>query len=111
MMQPQLDDRVNRYSRLLAIPPLRDLLTYQYLILAGPVHLQQQPAVTDAPGPVKTKRSDRPLNTSLCLGDNWRRIRGREFLGADGSPYGGGPRRAASTPGVETKVTYLVRGQ
>ena len=30
--------RVNRYSRLLAIPPLRDLLTYQYLIVASPRH-------------------------------------------------------------------------
>ncbi len=30
--------RVNRYSRLLAIPPLRDLLTYQYLIVASPTH-------------------------------------------------------------------------
>ena len=28
--------RVNRYSRLLAIPPVRDLLTYQYLIVASP---------------------------------------------------------------------------
>ena len=59
--------------------------------------------ITTLASPVNTKRSDRPLNTSLCLGNNWRRIRGREFLGADGSPYGGGPRRAASTPGVETR--------
>jgi len=36
--------------------------------------------VTDAPGPVKTKRSDRPLNTSLCLGDNWRCIQGCDSL-------------------------------
>jgi 2-polyprenyl-3-methyl-5-hydroxy-6-metoxy-1,4-benzoquinol methylase len=30
--------RINRYSRLLAIPPLRDLLTYQYLIVASLTH-------------------------------------------------------------------------
>ena len=28
--------RINRYSRILAVPPLRDLLTFQYLIVATP---------------------------------------------------------------------------
>ena len=28
--------RINRYSRVLAVPPLRDLLTFQYLIVATP---------------------------------------------------------------------------
>ena len=34
--------RFNRYARVLAIPPLRDLLTFQYLILATP-HRRETP--------------------------------------------------------------------
>ena len=29
--------------------------------------------ITTLASPINTKRSDRPLNTSLCLGNNWRR--------------------------------------
>ncbi len=59
--------------------------------------------MTGAPGPINTKRSDHPLNTPPCLGDNWRRIPGYEFPGTDGSPDDGVRGGDGLTPGVETR--------